>query len=195
MEILVHCIFPLGPFQAAAGPFVFFCLGCLKGRKLKLLEDRGFSHLLLESELPEEIMLDVWEEKGKRCLYFKLEEINGDFFKPERSVNWRVLIALAAPWRGVEANGLLRKARPLSIQNTAAVCSAETESLHFKDLWGCNFGQLRVTTVGWRLGQSLQILCMIWEWGRKGCKREETDGDEVFLPSWRDRDLVKFNFI
>lgn len=59
MEILVHCIFPLGPFQAAAGPFVFLCLGCLKERKLKLVEHRGFSHLLLESELTEEIMPDV----------------------------------------------------------------------------------------------------------------------------------------
>lgn len=140
MEILVHCIFPPGPFQAAAGPFVFLCLGCLKERKLKLVEDWGFSHLLLESELTEEIMLDVWEEKGKRCLYFKLEEINGDFFKLGRSVNWRVLIPLAAPWRGAKANGLLRKAKPLSIQITAAVRSVETESLHFKDLWGCNFG-------------------------------------------------------
>lgn len=59
MEILVRCIFPLGPFQAAAGPLVFLCLGCLKDRKLKPLEDCGFSHLLLESELTEEIMVDV----------------------------------------------------------------------------------------------------------------------------------------
>lgn len=32
MEILVRCIFPLGPFQEAAGPFVFLVL-MSKGQK------------------------------------------------------------------------------------------------------------------------------------------------------------------
>lgn len=59
MDILVHYIFPLISSKRAARPFVFLCLGCLKDGKLKLLEDRGFSHLLLESEFTEEIMLHV----------------------------------------------------------------------------------------------------------------------------------------
>lgn len=58
MEILVRCISHLVPSKRQLG-IVFLCPRCLKDRKLKLLEDYGFSYLLLESELTEEIMVDV----------------------------------------------------------------------------------------------------------------------------------------
>ena len=180
MEILVHYIFPLIPSKRAARPFVFLCLGCLKDGKLKLLENHGFSHLLLESELTEEIMLHVWEVKEKRCLYLHWRK--WDFLRLGRSVNWCVLIPLAAPWRSVKTYGLLRKARPLSVKvpkhNRDSHALWKQSPCISRICVTSHTGISAVTNVRWRLEQSLSPNTM-YDLGMAGrqCKREETDGD------------------
>lgn len=78
-------------------------------------------------------------------------------------MNWRFSFSLAAPWKVLEANGLLRRVDHLSIKTQQRCAAGGNRVPAFQGSVRLQLRAAQSNQCGLKAGQSLQILCMIWE--------------------------------